>query len=400
MDGTTWTYVVIDGLAIAEGDIILGTAEEIMAMPSEPPPTRSIITNGRTWPDGLIPYMVSPELSGVQNENIRRAIEHWERFTDIRFKKLSWKELDAIDFLSGVGYVQFKPGDWCRSQIGFKGRPQWITLNGVCGLGGIIHEIGHTVGLKHEQSRCDRDEYVFVNEEAIIEGKLANFRKHCDGYSDVGSYNYRSIMHYHRYAWITKTAEILGWYSLITLRPGGDEIGQGFGLSIGDVVGVQSRYASDTLTSEGGNGRIYQYTDEPCATAASCVGWQLLDNDRSNGRIAVAGGDLYKLRTDGTIYKHNGQGCSSSDCSAAWEQIYFRNDGVGIWAAAYGKLYVMNENHSIYQYNPTNRCFGRCGLLDLGANHAGGAIDGAKRGRCGDCRLETSRDCLTTAPSR
>ena len=62
----------------------------------------------------------------------------------------------------------------------------------------ILHEIGHTIGFWHEQSRPDRDEHVSVLLYNIVPRYRTNFLK--KDRSQVNSmgvpYDYNSIMHY------------------------------------------------------------------------------------------------------------------------------------------------------------------------------------------------------------
>jgi hypothetical protein len=81
--------------------------------------------------------------------------------------------------------------------VGRQGGGQYIK----CGLkgykaGSIAHEILHTVGFWHEQSRLDRDHYVRIIWDNIEFGKGHNFEKHFGDGVDLGSYDFESIMHY------------------------------------------------------------------------------------------------------------------------------------------------------------------------------------------------------------
>ena len=69
-----------------------------------------------------------------------------------------------------------------------------------------VHEILHTLGFVHEHTRPDRDSFVDVNTDNILPGKVGNFKKRLQGYSDYfeeGSvnsqnspYDVLSVLHY------------------------------------------------------------------------------------------------------------------------------------------------------------------------------------------------------------
>jgi hypothetical protein len=65
--------------------------------------------------------------------------------------------------------------------------------------GTVAHEIMHTLGYFHEQSRADRDNYVIIHWDNIIPEERHNFAKFADdGYNgfDQGVFDYYSIMNY------------------------------------------------------------------------------------------------------------------------------------------------------------------------------------------------------------
>ena len=93
----------------------------------------------------------------------------------------------------------------CSSRVGRKGGEQVVTIaEGCSSIGNAAHEIGHALGLWHEHSRPDRDNYIEILEENIdgFRNRM-EFAKISDELfeqiPDVG-YDIQSIMHYDKYA--------------------------------------------------------------------------------------------------------------------------------------------------------------------------------------------------------
>ena len=141
-------YDIVDGYAVIEGDIIIGTAEEVEAAALSPQAVYR--TNESLWPADKIFYEISSGFSSSQESDIEDAIEHFDNSTD----------MTLIERTSETNYVDFESSSVCNSWVGMKGGRQVINLSSSCGYGSIIHEIGHAAGLWHEQSRGDRDDEI------------------------------------------------------------------------------------------------------------------------------------------------------------------------------------------------------------------------------------------------
>ncbi|CAH1793370.1 unnamed protein product [Owenia fusiformis] len=146
-----------------------------------------------------IPYFISKErnhFDDTDKDRIKLGISHWEQNTCIRFTEQT-KKPNNYPF---VPYVEFQPSTGCSAYVGRDPfSPSEISVHRNClKLGTIAHEIGHILGFWHEHTRPDRDSYVKVVIDNIMDDLISNYNKWAmdESRSSGIPYDIASIMHY------------------------------------------------------------------------------------------------------------------------------------------------------------------------------------------------------------
>lgn len=201
----TMRYVERDGRAIAEGDIDLGPIEKMRQR------ANITIDLSKRWPDGVVPYVIDPAIpmGDLRRSRLATAIAHYHEMTPLEFVEEP-VDLCPAEAPNCTDYIWVTstnlPGVGGTSALGFQGGKQNLTLAANASVGTAIHELGHALGMYHEQNRPDRNSYVDVHVECMDTGDEADddaneidwtgqYDQNGAG-SDFGAYDFASIMHY------------------------------------------------------------------------------------------------------------------------------------------------------------------------------------------------------------
>jgi hypothetical protein len=323
-------FEVVDGMAVMEGDILLGPLAALAfryGMPWQPASNvKGAVTlsnRSHLWANGDIPYVIDGSAQS-KADWIQWAIGQ------VNETSLNVRPRTAAD----SDYVVFRDsGSGCSSYLGRIGGAQEIEVGG-CGKGSIIHEILHASGFYHEQSRGDRDEYVSIVWDEITPGYQSAFEKRDDRGQDIGPYDYGSIMHYGRLAF-SRT----GKPTIIT-KNANASIGQRDGMSPYDKAAVESLYGAG-----GGVGTPTTPTmppttptTPPVASNGSFAG--NYTSQRGNVSCSQNGGSVSCQYPGGAMFcAANGNQLDCGWSGGGQGRAVFQRQGSGVLAGTYGDMF-------------------------------------------------------------
>lgn len=215
-------YRLYQGWGLIDGDMLI----ELPDSAKIPSKSAVIIEPDRyRWPDATVVYSLDPFLRNPAR--VSQAFQHWESRTLIRFKQRTTES----------AYVTIRSVDsGCSANVGMLGAQQFVNLADGCSLGNTIHELGHTIGLFHTQSRLDRDRYLRVRFDNITRPEWSQYVQRLNDGFDSGPYDYGSIMHY------PITGFTRNYGASMESFPAGIPMGQRAALSPEDVQAVNLLY--------------------------------------------------------------------------------------------------------------------------------------------------------------
>jgi hypothetical protein len=230
------------GKAIYQGDILL---DHVVESPNSPGGNGfGIAYSQYLWPKVgsvyQVPYIIDPASGDVMN--IKGAITQFNAaFAGVIQFVAHTSETNYVDFNldpnTNTGVCEATEGD---AGIGEQFATGAGGTKNPCAVATILHEMGHIVGLWHEQSRPDRDTYVNVNYNAVIKASRSNFDPPFDseGEQDLTLFDYASVMEYPAFSF-SRNGE-----PCIETIPAGIPLSNPNGYSAGDIDGILRLYGA------------------------------------------------------------------------------------------------------------------------------------------------------------
>jgi len=175
---------------VLNGDIIVGNAGQSLMIYQSNNHDGAYI-----WPKGYVPVRIDASMKSKKTifnsdmyQNALDAIKDINSITNIRLiPYTNQKDYIRIMYTTDTGYGGISP-------LGRKGGEQILYITRQSDVKTIIHELLHSLGFWHEQSRYDRDQHVVIDTMNVIPDQRHNFQ--IEPGTPTSGYDYNSIMHY------------------------------------------------------------------------------------------------------------------------------------------------------------------------------------------------------------
>ncbi|KIO75624.1 hypothetical protein TH53_19610 [Pedobacter lusitanus] len=251
-----------NGRYLFEGDVVLNKKD--ISLPGEPR-TESTV-DGNMWTGKKLYYKFAKGIPDNLKTMWNTATKMWtDAGLGLEFVAIDSNDVTHPDY---VELTQNSDGSAFTSGIGKVGGRMELSIDpskkAGWTAGNVAHEIGHALGLQHEQTRSDRDLFTIVNTSTLSASWKYQYLIKSNAIG-VGPFDYSSIMMYPSQTGILTKLDGTGWaYNRANLTQT-------------DILGINYKYNIGTYTPDG----IYQFE------AKHAVGTDLQVDGKGN-KVTIA----------------------------------------------------------------------------------------------------------------
>ena len=156
------------------------------------------------WPKiggvATVPYIIDSGSDSNATPKIQSAISTFNADFPGLIQWVLWSPAQAPTLGPNYVDINLSAGNLngqCEADEGYEAKAgQSMGGSTSCTVGTILHEMGHVIGLWHEQTRSDRDTYVEVSFANVIKGSWGNFLIATDDEQFLSAFDYASVMQY------------------------------------------------------------------------------------------------------------------------------------------------------------------------------------------------------------
>lgn len=202
----------------------------------------------KLWPNGVIPYVFGRKFRQTERTLIESVMAQFNFTTCIKFVPRKHQR----------NFIRIELKRKCSSYVGMYEGEQKVYLARQClTINDILHELMHVIGFYHEQNRPDRDTYVTIRWENVIEEEFKNFKLQSTTNVTTSNtpYDFASIMHY------PSNAFSKNGLSTVVPKQAGVKI-MADGLSTIDILEINLLY---NCSRNGSSGISVAYSRSPCS---------------------------------------------------------------------------------------------------------------------------------------